>query len=99
MYNPYAKGRWYRVFIESDGTTPTLTEDDLGCALSNAYLQMPEDFHVVDVKYDIHSVTTAEVKTNNMAIRLYADGKQAITIAPVTNYDWQYVYVFGYFDK
>lgn len=97
MYNPYAKGRWYRIFMESDGTTQTIVEDDLGVTLNGNNINAPKDFHIVDTMYDINCV--AHTGTANMAIDLigYADGTEGIAGPVPKAFDWAYIYVFGYF--
>lgn len=97
MYNPFSKGRWYRIFMESDGTTSKITDSDLNVSLSGSNLKMPKGFHVVDTKYDINCV--AHDAAVNMIIDLigYADGSQGFPGPVAKAYDYAYIYVFGYF--
>lgn len=97
MYNPFNKGRWYRVFMESDGSKQTIVEDDLGCILHGNNIGTPEGFHIIDTKYDINCVEhDASV---SMAIDLigYADGTEGIAGPVPKAFDWAYIYIFGYF--
>lgn len=97
MYNPYSKGRWYRIFMESDGTKQTIVEDDLGCIMHGNNIGTPEGFHIIDTKYDINCVEhDASV---SMAIDLigYADGTEGIAGPVPKAFDWAYIYIFGYF--
>lgn len=98
MYNPHERGRWYRLFIESDGTTALATNDDLGCIVTNSWLECPKDFHILEHKRDIHSVANGGLKTVNEVIRIYADGSQGLAMPDVEKYDYMYIYIFGYFD-
>lgn len=99
MYNPYAKGRWYRIFLESDGETVTVESDDLNITYSANYLVFPKGFHHIDHKYDISSNFTHESTTGvNKVLRFMTDGSQAIEIPPKTHYDYLHLYVFGYFE-
>ena len=97
MYNPYSKGRWYRFFVESNGSAINITEKDLEVQNSSSYLQMPEDFHVIDAKYDVHTVAGGTVGNMQQVLRVYNDGRQAISLPAVDHFDYAYIYVFGYF--
>ena len=97
MYNPYAKGRWFRVFIESDGNTPTITDSDIPVENSTQYIKFPKDFHVIDVKYDVNSTAGETVANMDVATRYYNDNAQAVSLPPVAHYDYMYLYVFGYY--
>lgn len=98
MYNPYSKGRWYRIFMESDGTTNKITDSDLEITQSGNNLKMPEGFHVIDKKYDIHSVAHDAQVTIAADLIGYADGSQGIQGPQAKAYDWAYIHIFGYFD-
>lgn len=97
MYNPYNKGRWYRIFMESDGTKQTIIEDDLGCTLHGNNIGAPDGFHIVDVKYDINCIAhDASVSMASDWIG-YADGTEGISGPVPKTFDWAYIYIFGYF--
>lgn len=98
MYNPYNKGRWYRLFLESDGSKVTVTDSDLEVTLSGSNIKFPANFHIVDRKYDINCVEHDAV--SNMIIDLigYADGSQGIAGPVAKAFDYAYIYVFGYFN-
>ena len=97
MYNPYSKGRWYRFFVESDGSAITITEKDLEGQISANYLQMPKDFHVIDTKYDVHTVAGGSAGNMQYVLRIYNDSSQAVELPAVDHFDYAYIYVFGYF--
>lgn len=96
MYNPFSKGRWHRFFIENDGGTHKLSESDLeGVAIASGHLNMPEDFHIVDFKVDVNS-TAGTAHTFGLSGYFNSNGRQGITLPSTDNYDWCYIYVFGY---
>ena len=97
MYNPYSKGRWYRFFVESNGSAITITEKDLEAQISASYLQMPKDFHVIDTKYDVHTVAGGSAENMQYVLRIYNDNSQAVALPTVDHFDYAYIYVFGYF--
>ena len=97
-YDPYGKaGRWYKFFIESDGSDITLTESDLEDAtISGTRIKLGDDFHAIDVKEDIHSITGGTAGAVAGGIYIYADGQQAVNIPAKDQFDYATVYVFGY---
>lgn len=98
-YDPYAKGRWYRFFIESDGSAITLTQSDLEDAvIASGRLKMPKGLHVVDAKYDIHTEAGGS-NTFNHITYYAADGAQGVAVPGATAFDYGYVYIFGYFEE
>jgi len=97
-YDPYTKGRWYRFFIESDGNTITMPEKDIaGAAVNGTRIKFDADFTVIDVKYDIHSVSGGAASGIANTVYIYADGKQAVNIPTKDQFDYAYIYVFGYY--
>lgn len=98
-YNPYAKGRWYRFFIESNGEAITLVESDIEDAVvSGTRIKMPVGFHCMEEIYDISAVPGGTAAGMQHSTYIYADGCQAVNIPAKDLFDWAYVYVFGYFD-
>lgn len=90
------KGRWYHAFIESDGTTSSITVSDLDCTLSGATLTLPEDFTAIDVKFA--DVDLAGSKTiSSYEKKTAASGKQIITLPAVADYTYCDLWMFGYF--
>lgn len=97
-YDPYkTNGRWYRVFLESNGTAIQITESDIDVTLNGNYLNMPKDFHVVDRKYDINSIEHSGTVTIVPDVAGFADGTQGVITPVAKAFDWAYVYVFGYY--
>ena len=97
-YNPFCRGRWYRFFIESDGSTISITDSDLEVNHSSQYIQMPKGFHVIDTKYDIHTVEGSSAANMSYVLRTYNDGSQGIIMPGKDAFDYGYVYAFGYFN-
>lgn len=101
---PYIiNSRWYRVFIESNNTSATIStiDDDIGTAhISGTSLVLPPNFHLIDVKYDKHisGGTATSAKALTATVSRTADGCYSLTLGDVTTYDWQYVYVNGYYE-
>lgn len=97
MYNPYSKGRWYRIFMESDGSVQKITKSDIEASLSGNNIKMPKGFHIVDAKYDINCIEH-DAAVNMIIDRVgYADGAQGIAGPVPKAFDYAYIYVYGYF--
>lgn len=98
-YDPYKIGRWYRFFIESDGESIFLTESDIEDAVvSGTRIKLGEDFHVIDVKYDITSIAGGSAAGVQNSTYIYADGTQAVNIPAKDLFTSAYVYVFGHYE-
>lgn len=97
MYTPYDKGRWYRFFIESNGSEQTIIEGDLTATISSNYLMLPNNFHVIDHVTDINSPDGGTLASIGNTKRRLANGSQGVLIPTAPNFDWCYVWVFGYF--
>jgi len=96
---PYdiSNGRWYRVFLESDGNSIFVTETDIEVDLSCTGIKLPKDFHVLTTMHDINSVEHSSTITMMQDLYGYPDGSQGV-YKPIANaFDWAYVYIFGYF--
>lgn len=96
MYNPYAKGRWYRTFIESDGTAKVTESDFPNASISSGALVCPAGLRIVDYLVDVHAIEPDSAKTWSKGIRTYAAGMQAVLLPDASTYDHGYVYVFAY---
>lgn len=99
---PYVipEGRYYKIFIESDGSDINITTSDIEDAeIETSYIQFPSDFRVLDALFDIHS-TEADASTTRLRdIKLYTDGTQGINIPPAGNFDYCTIYVLGYLEE
>lgn len=92
-YNPYEGGRWYKFFIESDGTTVTLTSSDIPGATAGANLTLPYGYAICQRHFEIHSEDVA-VEGPCDWLYIAADGKQFVTLPAASNYDYMTVYLF-----
>lgn len=94
-YNPYAKGRWYRFFVESDGSVKTLTESDIkGAVLENNLIKLPVGNRILDVIFDINCIPSATGSMISNEVNLTAEGKQSITLPDASVFDYAYIYAF-----
>lgn len=52
------RGRWYHMFIESDGIDYTITTSDIPDVAvdDNTYVKLPEGYHIAEYIYDINSI-------------------------------------------
>lgn len=95
---PYeAKGTWYHFFIESDGSTYTLTTSDLDdTIISSSALKYPKGFVPVDFKMAVHN-TAVSAATINMSLKIFSNEQQGNTIPGAATFDYMDAWVFGYF--
>lgn len=96
--NPYhIEGRWYRFFVESDGTAYTLTSSDIpDVELDGNFITLPVNCHVLDIKHDVHTVIGhAQTVTNR--IRFNADATQSIPLPNPNVLDYAYIFAFCHF--
>ena len=95
MYNPMKNGRYYKFFIESDGSAYTLTTTDIeGASITSTYLMLPAGYKIVDVKY----VVTSDVATAaNMShtLRFGANGEQGVVLPNKANMTDAEVYIYA----
>lgn len=94
----YNKGRWYRIFIESDGANYTLHENPIALEFSANHLKLKENFHVVNYEHDYTFTTTENAVSIDDGLYLYADGNVALNVAKANTFSSAYLYVFGYFE-
>lgn len=94
------KGRWYRLFIESTDEVAQITRGDealIDSVVSSTTIHFPTGFRAVDIVTDVHNIG-GNVTNYSAEKRLFADGSQGSTLPPLANYDYMYMYIFGYFD-
>lgn len=103
IFKPYkVKGRWYRVFIESNDTDLILTQSDLkGCTISSKTLKLPEKFHALHFMVDSNTEggTATSAMNLDLIIKRYGNGQQGITIGEPTAFDYETIYIYGYFNN
>lgn len=93
VYDPFAKGRWYRFFIESDGSEYKLTESDVeGATIDSTFLHLPAGYQIIEKCYQVHSTAAF---TLNISLKSYADGSQAASLPAKTGFDYGYFYIFA----
>lgn len=97
MYDPYAKGRWYKIFLESDGSKFTITQSDLeGVSVAGTILKTVEHFHILDAIFDVNTVATGSAQAQTVQLYSAADGIQGINLPKVASFDYATIYIFGY---
>ena len=94
----YSKGRWYRIFVESDGTNYVLHENPIALEFSANHLKLKKGFHVVNYGHDYAFITTENAVPIDDGLYLYADGNVALNVAKANTFSSAYLYVFGYFE-
>lgn len=94
----YNKGRWHRIFVESDGTNYTLHENPIATEFLSNHLKLKKGFHVVTYGHDYTFTTTDNAMTIDDGLYLYADGTTALNVAKANAFSSAYLYVFGYFE-
>ena len=94
----YAKGRWYRIFIESNGTDYVLHDNPITLEFSANHLKFKKNFHVVNYGHDYTFTSTENAISIDDGLYLYADGTAALNIAKANTFSSAYLYVFGYFE-
>lgn len=96
---PFTKGRWYKIFCESDGTTQKITTKEIEeCTISNTnHLNFPHDLRIVDILCDFHNVEfdTGTANINNIWYAL-PNGAKYILLPSSKSWDYGDVWVFGY---
>lgn len=95
MEKPFTKGRWYRFFVESDGTTVTLSEkDNIDASIENNKLILPKDFTVAACFNELHCIEAAEASVCRIVYD--TDGLTKVEL-PAKNFDHGYIYIRGFF--
>lgn len=100
MYKPFSKGRWYRVFIESNGTESTLKESDIdGVAIDSILsdknaLSLPLGYKILSVVPNLNSIVGEELESI-VNIVVTSTGQQAYLLPPATSFSDIELYVFA----
>lgn len=91
-----AKGRWYQVFIESDGSSYSVTHSDLPVTVSagSSTVYLPSHYRILDYKVDINQ-TADSVLTFKQSMKLDND-KQGVIIPGVATFDYLTAWIFAY---
>jgi len=101
QYNPLSYGKWYKFFIESNGSAYTLTTKDISTAAITVTgeLKLPADFIVCDVSVQPHYVSGGQgtvVPVGNVTVPDQTTGATLIPLPVVDDFDYLTVFVFGY---
>lgn len=95
----YKRGRWYRAFLECDGSKMKLTsaDTDADFIISGRTIAMSsDDFVMTDYKVELHGTSGSTNQTNTCTRALTDDGCQGIYMPAFNSWDWAYIYVFAY---
>ena len=100
QYDPYEIGRWYKIFVESDGTDITVTSTDItGVTVNTDALVMPTaDWIIGDVKaFAIgESGASASADTSYGTLTISTTGIQQIKLPSADAFTDITYYVFAY---
>lgn len=92
-----ARGRWYKFFIESDGTNYKLTTSDLeGCEFGTNYIKLPQGYHVVDIAHDVHCEADDSASAGCGVLRLFAGDYQGVQLPVKASFTYMTLWVFAY---
>lgn len=97
-FRPYAKGRWFKVFCETDNNVAKITTTEIDeCMIDSNRLMIPHDLHIVDVLCDFNNVEfdTGTANINNVWYAL-PNGTKYILLPNVKSWDYGDVWIFGY---
>lgn len=98
-YDPYANGRWYRVFLESDGTKVTITDSDFEDSVisGNSVILTKKPFACNNLYFNPHIVTGGN--TTFIPSISYRSGTSenniAINYGNPSAFDYCEIFVFG----
>lgn len=94
---PYNKGDWYKVFIESNGSERIITTSDLdGAEIISDHLMCPKDFHVVQFMPDINGTATGSDYDFYLIQRYSTDNRVGFMLPDPDVFDYMDLYIFGY---
>lgn len=96
VYDPFIKGRWYKIFAESNGTAFITTSDITGCSISSTALKLPAGWQVLDYVCDMNVEEPSAAASHQKKITYNTDGTISISIPSATAYDYGDIYVFAY---
>lgn len=87
------KGRWWRIFIESNGSEYVCTDENVINFSSNHMKLNGINPVIVSGLYDF--TTTEKAVDVTTGIHLYSDGSIAVTLPPPNTFNSGYIYIFG----
>lgn len=92
----YDRGRWYRIFIESDGNNYNIHSNPIANEISGNHLKLKKDFHVVTLDIDYTFTTNSGASLVETGLYLYADGTVSVNLEETSKFSSAFIYVFGY---
>lgn len=92
----YDRGKWHRIFIESDGANYTIHKNPIASEISGNHLKFKKDFHVVTLDIDYTFTANSGASLVETGLYLYADGTVSANLADVSKFSSAFIYVFGY---
>lgn len=92
----YDRGRWYRIFLESDGTNYTVHENSIANEISGNHLKFKKGFHVITIETDYTFIANSGASMVETGLYLYADGTVSANLADASKFSSAFIYVFAY---
>lgn len=92
----YDKGRWYRIFIESDGSSYKVHNNTITEKISENHLKFKKAFHVVTLEIDYTFTKNSGASVVESGLYLYADSTLAVNLVTPDKFTSACMYVFGY---
>lgn len=90
------RGKWYRIFIESDGTDYKVHDNPITGELSGNTLKFKKGFHVVKHETDYIFRENSGASVIESGLYLYADGTVYANLESASKFTSACIYVFGY---
>lgn len=92
-----AKGRWYKLFVESNGSTHKLVKSEIEEATcSGGKIYFPHDLNIVETLFDVHNVEfDSGTASFGHTQTLMSNGSTYITLPTAKAYDYAYIYVWA----
>lgn len=94
-YDPFANGRWYRLFLESDGKYK-ITESDINALLSDNYISV-DNINILTsiVKPHFTSIDTSSKPYNTLYTSTGKIGRMRLLLPIPSTVDYCEVFIFG----
>lgn len=92
------KGRWYHVFVESDGSAATVSDHDEGFTptVSTVTLTMPAKFMVIDYVVAAHNDASSSSSFTKL-VKFNSSNVMTVNLPAVAAYDYADVWIFGHY--
>lgn len=96
-YDPYANGRWYRMFIESDGSKSTIIDSDFKYAsIDSDFINIRDNLYLTNIIIKAHTITgnTSTIEST-LYYRTLPQEVRTYFVLPIKSYDYCEVFIFG----